>query len=690
MSTQPTYLDFELRLDDLGSGHYRATVVDMPLGDDQAQVSHDFVLPFAADELDRLLAVVSGRLAVPPAEQMRQARAFGEALFRAVFGGDVYTVYFSSRDRARTRDGLRIKLALDNAGALVALPWEFLRDPALDYLALSRSTPLVRYPQRLVLRSRPVFEPPLRVLVMVSSPSDLPPVDAGIEWRILQTATARLHEQGKIEMELLVDASLRTLRHMLRARDYHVFHYIGHSAFDATTGQGMLALEDPTGENSSFPVRAEDLARELGEENTIRLVVLNACQTAIEQQGDPFAGIASSIVARGIPAVIAMQHKISDPAARAFSEELYRAVADGLPVDAALADARRAINDTVGGTEWATPVLHMRAANGRLFDFPQPAAETISDHLHRPTVLALLGALLVLVIALLVGSLNALTGDEKKTTPVPLTDLIIDQIEVFPARPTPGERVAIIVRVTNTGQTASGPFTYDFRQDVLADSPDYTAESDGLGPGDSATLFVPHAFTWWGAFIAEVRIDTHSKIAETDEINNIARYPVVTSNNSLVVNFNRLPDGQSIDQSMPITKATFAAWGLRVEAMPNGDAACDAAVPWIIVEEDDHYLGTGLPDTPDTCTSNGLAVVLERSAVSGVTLDLLVSASADVSLIALSPNGTEIGQTADSLAPGAHTLELKGGFPARLDIIRAELVADQPVRVTRLALSQPG
>src|SRR5690606_41044825 len=120
--------------------------------------------------------------------------------------------------------------------------------------------------------------------------------------------------------------------------------------FDPGTGQGVLALEDPLGDGSSVPVRAEDLARELSEENTIRLVVLNSCQSAVAQEQDPFAGLASSLVARGLPAVVPMQWLIADEAARVFAEELYRAVADGLPVDAAGSEARRrAEGRRVGG-----------------------------------------------------------------------------------------------------------------------------------------------------------------------------------------------------------------------------------------------------------------------------------------------------------------------------------------------------
>jgi hypothetical protein len=462
MSVQRKYLDFEVKIDDLGGGRYRATVIDMPLGEGQAQVTNDFMLPFSPDDLAKILAVLGGRVDVPTAERLRQARMFGEALFKAVFAGPVYTVYFSSQDRAQMAVGLRVKLFLENAGSIANLPWELLRDPAVDFLALSRSTPLIRHPRRLVMRPRPVFSLPLRVLVMISSPSDLEPVDAKTEWENLQAATAKLRAQNLLELDLLEDASLRTLQRTLRAREYHVFHYIGHSTVES--GQGMLALEDPFGEGSSFPVRAEDLARELSEENTIRLVVMNSCQSAVDLEGDPFAGISSSLVARGIPAVVAMQNVISEQAARVFSDELYRAVAEGLPVDAGVSEARRAINNVVGGIEWATPVLFMRAADGMLFEFGRKSA---AAKLRKPTVLAGIAGVVLLVGLLLLGLLLSSDGGDGVPTLVPVMDLAVDNVEIFPTRPAPGEKAGIAVAISNQSNAPVGKFGYDFRQDVL-------------------------------------------------------------------------------------------------------------------------------------------------------------------------------------------------------------------------------
>ena len=83
---------------------------------------------------------------------------------------------------------------------------------------------------------------------------------------------------------------------------------------------------------------------------------------------DPFAGVAASLVQREIPAVIAMQFEITDRAAIVFAHEFYAAVADGYPVDSAVAEARKAIFADANDIEWGTPVLFMRVPDGRIFD----------------------------------------------------------------------------------------------------------------------------------------------------------------------------------------------------------------------------------------------------------------------------------------------------------------------------------
>jgi CHAT domain-containing protein len=179
------------------------------------------------------------------------------------------------------------------------------------------------------------------------------------------------------------------LRQRLRRGDWHVFHFVGHGGFDQQTQDGVLVLEDQNGRGRL--VSGQDMGVLLNDYDPLRLVVLNACEGARADPTDPFAGTAQTLIQQGIPAVVAMQFEITDLAAIVFAHELYAVVADGYPLDAALAHARKAVYTDVSQVEWATPVLYLRAPDGRVFDIPRvqalqehPGKSSLKERPRRP------------------------------------------------------------------------------------------------------------------------------------------------------------------------------------------------------------------------------------------------------------------------------------------------------------------
>jgi hypothetical protein len=361
-----SYLDFDLLIEPSEEG-YRARILNSPGG----QAVGNFSLPFSDLELENfLLRVGRTRRSTRRMESpdMEAAKALGGRLFEAVFGGEVGACLRSSiEETERQGAGLRIRLRLADAPELADLPWEYLYNPSLNrFLSLSVETPLVRYldlPERI----QPLaVEPPLRVLAMISSPSDYPPLDVEGEWAKLQEALGGLEQRGLVTLERLETATLSALQRQLRRGGYHVFHFVGHGGFDQRAQDGLLIMEDEEGRGR--PVSGQDLGTLLHDERTLRLTILNACEGARSSRGDPFAGAAQSLLQQGIPAVIAMQFEISDEAAITFAHEFYTALADGYPLDAALAEARKAIFAQGSDVEWGKPVLYLRSPDGRIFD----------------------------------------------------------------------------------------------------------------------------------------------------------------------------------------------------------------------------------------------------------------------------------------------------------------------------------
>lgn len=358
-----TYEDFDLSLERVADG-FVARVLEAPGG------PVPFQLPFSEVRLENfLLRLGRTRRAVRRVEssEMQAAKAFGSALFGAVFSGEVDTAFHARLEEARARGmGLRIRLHLADP-ELADLPWEYLHDARVNrFLALSIQTPLVRY-MNLPGAILPIaVTPPIRALVMISSPSDYPSLDVEAEWTKLTAALADLQASGQISIDRLNNATLPALQRRLRKAQYHMFHFIGHGEFDQAAQEGVLLLEDD--QQRGHRVGSQYLGMLLHDHDSLRVAILNACEGARTSRLDPFAGSAQTLVQQGIPAVIAMQFEIADDVAGTFAHEFYGALADGYPIDAALTEARKAIFAAGRDVEWGTPVLYLRAPDGRIFD----------------------------------------------------------------------------------------------------------------------------------------------------------------------------------------------------------------------------------------------------------------------------------------------------------------------------------
>jgi len=359
-------LDFDVAIEPLGDG-YRARVVSSPAGEAYA----DFALPFTDDNLTILILRVIGSIGRArrkvrqiQSEERRLLEDFGDQLFQAVFSGPVGECLGRSRLVADGRDaGLRIRLRLP--GALANIPWEYLHETGYGFLGLSPETALVRYLEMPApVKPFPV-SPPLRILAMVAAPADVPELEGEQEWDKLTGALDDLIHDGLVQVDRLESGTLAALQRPLRLRDYHVLHFIGHGGYDEDAQDGALALEGAN--RTTRLVTGRDLGLMIRGHRSLRLVVLNACEGARSARDDPFGGVAQALVRQGIPAVIAMQFEISDPAALIFSQSFYRAIADGLPVDVATLEARRAMFAEGNEVEWATPVLYLRCQDGQVF-----------------------------------------------------------------------------------------------------------------------------------------------------------------------------------------------------------------------------------------------------------------------------------------------------------------------------------
>ena len=360
------YLEFGLEIRPEGDG-YAAELLDRERGD----ALETFQLPDPRDLKVLLLEMgqtYRGTRNTANSEQLQAAQNMGRLLFDTVITGAVKEKLNQARTDARGQEtGVRVRLHLaDDDQRLLNLPWEFLCDPRGQFLSLSEWTPIVRYIRSEEPPSALTFLPPLRVLVAISGavPDGASQLDVDREWRLLgEEALAESIRRGLVAVDR-VPASMPAIGRALRSSEYHVFHYIGHSGF--SQGASALWLEDAEGGEQAWPGNA--LGQKLGPHRTLRLAVFNSCEGARQSATDHFAGIAPSLIRKGIPAVIGMQFAITDAAAILFSKSFYEALADGEPVDRAVWVARNEIHESHNDVEWGTPVLFLRSRDGMIFD----------------------------------------------------------------------------------------------------------------------------------------------------------------------------------------------------------------------------------------------------------------------------------------------------------------------------------
>lgn len=346
-------VDVDVRVVPDGAG-YRAVVSCDAFG---TSSTRPFTPPVAADvaAFADALAAARGRTR-PDADAARalaeRTETLGRALFDAVFADEARDLLVTARDRAG-RDGgaVRVRLQLDDAPDVAALPWELLLHGS-TYLVHTDGVHVVRYPDA----SSPADPAPLgatlRVLVVAASPSDLPPLDVDREVDALREVLAPLGD--RVELHRLDPPTLDSLRRTLDER-WHVLHVVGHGGADAHGGVLALTADDGTAD----VLDARTLADHLLAAPHLRVAVLNGCSTGEVSTQEPRAGSAHQLVRAGVPVAVAMQYPVTDRSAHAAAAALYERLAAGALVEQAVTAARRAL---LRGPEWVTPVLYTRTS----------------------------------------------------------------------------------------------------------------------------------------------------------------------------------------------------------------------------------------------------------------------------------------------------------------------------------------
>lgn len=346
---------FSVQLLDPGGGQSQAESVQVPPG--LASTLRSLLKRnLDNDEMIELGETLAGLL-LPPA-----ARAF----------------FLEGLGKLEPSQGLRLQLRL--APGLAPFPWELLYLPtdgkrdSTGFLALNPQVSMARF--EAVGSLTPDSTPkPRRMLMAMASPQDnrFDELDLKGEKMAIEAA---LKDLPGLSVDYIEHTDLKALEdHLTPGAD--IFHFAGHGQFEqegpgatigSVAGRGSLIL---LGEGGAAPVRADELAVNL-QSRGVQLVVLGACETGRRDPENPWRGVATALLGAKIPAVVAMQNKVWDEAAKAFSASFYRALVAGFPLDYAVSAGRIAMFNRANGSseesvrrkywqDWALPVLYLRS-----------------------------------------------------------------------------------------------------------------------------------------------------------------------------------------------------------------------------------------------------------------------------------------------------------------------------------------
>ena len=358
-----TYREFDLLVEDPShdaSGLRSLTVrlLASPAGE------HDPVerrlTPKLAGELATGLAALEAR-----SLDIAGVVGLGAALADLLLPSGIRAKLVESRNRLGADEGLRVRLRLDPD--LAELPWEFawvaqqagLLD-ASGFLALDPRISIVRHETV----GGPVAVDPApreRLIVAALANPEIPgraPLNLAAEKLNLEQA---LKTVPRMTVSFVDAPTIDNVQDaLLDGAD--VFHFAGHGVADS------LVIVDDTGAPSELT--ATLLAQHVTGRG-VQLVVLGACESGMRAIRDRWSGVATRLIAAGVPAVVAMQFRIADRAAIAFSDRLYRSLAGGGSLDQAVSDARLAVLNLASAgrdeakrarlwRDWGVPVLYLR------------------------------------------------------------------------------------------------------------------------------------------------------------------------------------------------------------------------------------------------------------------------------------------------------------------------------------------
>lgn len=401
---QYTNLNLELRDLDESTNTFKVSV---PISD-VGEPYEAFSAPYLSKEMKDYLRKLEAKNTL----SLSKLVEFGKQITARLFPSSEITNLFQKAIGEAGQDGcIRIRLVIRHP-KLAQIPWEFCylpqpegEDSYDNFLVLNPKYSMVRYEPVDSSSSKIPKEnqESLRLLAVTADPTEN--LNLEMEQEVIEKALQEFDVKGiKLSWNFINNSTVDDLISELDKKA-DLFHFAGHGIFtgqdvsnsrenarffinesefnslqkkqvrflstspeiEDSRGIGNLVLLNKKTEGAYELFPANELAIHLKQAG-VRVAVLGACETGRRDGVSPWTGIAPAVMKQGIPAVLAMQYRVSDSEAIAFSKRFYTALAAGLTLDEAVSLGRREMyNQSNQGYEWAVPVLYMRSPDGIVF-----------------------------------------------------------------------------------------------------------------------------------------------------------------------------------------------------------------------------------------------------------------------------------------------------------------------------------
>lgn len=314
-------------------------------------------------------------------------RELGTRLYDALLVGQVRASLLQHRSRAQQEGKLlRLIVRLPQEADVGDWPVESLHDTRTsEDLALAPSVTIARENPQWPAPRAVEIRLPLRILVVIPEPTDVPPFGAQALWEALEAAMRPLTSQGQARIVRTASGAERVLDESLRAEPWHIIHFAGQGTSRPAARYGTLNFEGS--DRRTRAVNAQNFVRLCEKCPTLGLAVLQATHHQPVRQA--FEVVTNTLLEGGLNGVVWVPDFSQSQVSALFTRELYGALAQAQSLDQAVLSGRRALasgaREAWAGAQrsgidlgyWGGPVLFASQAG---LDFgvisPTPAAAT--------------------------------------------------------------------------------------------------------------------------------------------------------------------------------------------------------------------------------------------------------------------------------------------------------------------------